>query len=156
MITPIITVAIRGVVFVVIGTIIGLVALNVFHEGDNTALSIQIIGMVAATTASLLAFINSMKNSSGIQEAKEEVSHVKDVAHEAVAVAHETKAEVVHTSEVAHATAEQVAANTDQLATLTDGLDGRLSQLLTSETMRARLLGHKEGGIEERNRQDTT
>lgn len=129
-------VAIRAIVIIVVATVAGLVLMNVFVPGDNTALTVQIVSVVAPTTAALLSLINSAKNSEIIKETKADVQ--------------ETKAEVVHTAEVAHHAAVQVSANTDKLNTLAGDIDGRLTQLMAESVDKARRLGQKD----ERDRQE--
>jgi Tfp pilus assembly major pilin PilA len=124
-------VAIRAIVIIVVITVIGLIAVNVLVPGDNTALTVQIVGIVAPTTAALLSLLSSAKNHESIKE---------------------TRAAVSHTTAIAHEVAAQASTNTEMLAILTDGINGRLTQLLQKNEAAARLLGREEGGKDARDR----
>lgn len=137
--------ALRAIVIIIIVTVAGLIILNVFIPGDNTALTVQIVGIVAPTTAALLAFLNSAKNSEQIQEAKSELVTNTLVTQ--------------HTAEVAQAAVELGAANNDalaahseKLAVIAGDVDGKLSQLMDANVEKARLIGRQEGTREERDR----
>lgn len=128
-------VAIRAIVIIVVATVAGLIVMNVFIPGDNTALTVQIVGVVAPTTAALLSLINSAKNSEQIQE-------TTAVAQAAVALG--------------AANNDALAAHSEKLDTIAGDVDGKLSQLMAANVDKARLLGRQEGTQEERDRHGGT
>lgn len=126
------TVAIRALVIIIIVTIAGIIAVNVLIPGENTALTVQIVSVVAPTTAALLGLINSVKNTEVIQATKAQVIEAK--------------------VEVAQAK-EQLAVNSEKIGALDTRINGRLSELMEKSVEAARLLGHQQGEKDERDRQ---
>jgi uncharacterized protein involved in exopolysaccharide biosynthesis len=127
------TATIRAIVLIIIATIVAIVALNVLRPGDNTALTVQIVSIVAPTSAALLALLNSSKNTEKINETHLQVAETKDQIAE-------THAQVVNT--------------TEKIDTLNTQINGRLSQLMDQSVAAARLLGLREGEQAERERHD--
>lgn len=72
------TATIRAVVVVIVVTVVAIVALSIFSPGDNTGIILQIVGVVAPTTAALLALSRSSQNSEQISQTHNRVEELDD------------------------------------------------------------------------------
>lgn len=124
----------RAIVVIIVVVVMAIVALAIFGPENNTSTILQIVAVVAPTTAALLTYLNSQRNTVELKEQKEQL-----VA---------TQVEVVAAKEIQTVTAEKV-------AVIASGLDGKLSDLVDKSVEAARVLSELETVKREKDRAHT-
>lgn len=67
---------VRAIVIVMVATVAAIVSLAIFVPGDNTVVVLQIVGVVAPTTAALLALLKSAENTIKTEATQEQVQRL--------------------------------------------------------------------------------